>query len=165
MLKRVLSILSVVLVNGILWASPQEISGKVLSVIDGNTLEFQTSDNETFKLVLAGIDAPELNQEFGEEARKLLDKVVTGEAATVVIEGKDRLGNRIGSLLYRNDKDPRVELLKRGLAWTSEKNTNPKFESLRAEAKSQEKGLWGKPNPTPPWIFRRQQTMMTAKSS
>jgi len=151
--------------SGLLWALPAEITGKVVSVIDGNTVEFQTADNEIFRLVLSGIDAPELKQEFGEEARKFLDKLVTGEAATVVIEGKDRLGNRVGSLLYRKDKDPRHELLERGLAWTAEKNPKPEFETLKEAAKSREKGLWEQSNPTPPWIFRRQQSMLTAKSS
>jgi micrococcal nuclease len=146
-------------------ASPDGISGKVISVIDGNTIEFQTSDNETFKFVLSGVDAPELNQEFGDEAKKLLEKLLNDADATIVIEGKDRLGNRVGSLLYKKDKDPRLELLEKGLAWTTEKNPKPEFETVKEAAKSREKGLWQQPNPTPPWIFRRQQTMLTAKSN
>lgn len=146
-------------------ASPDGISGKVVSVIDGNTIEFQTSDNETFKFVLSGIDAPELNQEYGDEAKKLLEKLLAGEEAIIYMEGKDRLGNRVGSLIYKKGKDPRVDLLEKGLAWTAEKNPKPDFELLKEAAKSHEKGLWEQPNPTPPWIFRRQQTMLVAKSS
>jgi micrococcal nuclease len=153
------------MVLGAAIANPTEIAGKVISVVDGNTVEFQTADNEVFKFVLSGIDAPELSQEFGEEAKKLLEKLVAGEEAVILVEGKDRLGNRVGVLKYGKDKDPRPELLEKGLAWTTEKNPKPEFETLKEAAKSHEKGLWEQPNPTPPWTFRRQQTMLTAKSS
>jgi micrococcal nuclease len=153
------------LISSFVVALPDGIAGKVISVIDGNTIEFQTLTNETFKFILSGIDAPEPNQEFGEEAKKSLAKLVKGEDAIIIIEGKDRLGNRIGSLTYKKDRDPRLELLEKGLAWTVEKNPKPEFETLKEAAKSSEKGLWTQPNPTPPWIFRRQQTMLTAKSS
>jgi len=141
-----------------------EISGKVISVIDGNTLEFLSLDNETFKLVLAGIDCPELKQEFGEEAKLFLDKLIVGKEAIVIIEGKDRLGNRVGSLRLSNNKDPRLDLLEKGLAWTVEKNPNPAFEEIKEEAKKRTKGLWKQENPVAPWVYRRQQTMLTAKS-
>lgn len=153
------------LVFSVAAANSEGITGKVISVIDGNTIEFQTADNEVFKFVLSGIDAPELNQEFGQEAKKFLEKLVAGEEAVITIEGKDRLGNRVGTLKYGKDKDPRAELLEKGLAWTAEKNPKPEFEILKEAAKSHEKGLWEQPNPTPPWTFRRQQTMLTAKSS
>ena len=149
----------------VVMAIPEAIQGKVVSVVDGNTIEFQTTDNETFKVVLSGIDAPELNQDFGLEAKSLLEKILLHEAVSLVIEGKDRLGNRVGLLTYKKNKDPRLELLEKGYAWTTEKNPNPEFEAIREVAKSKGKGLWKAENPTPPWLFRRQQTMLMAKSS
>jgi endonuclease YncB( thermonuclease family) len=65
----------------------------------------------------------------------------------------------------KGELDPRVELLKQGLAWTSEKDPIPELESHRNEAQQKGKGLWKNDNPTPPWIFRRQQSMMQPKSS
>jgi micrococcal nuclease len=59
--------------------------------------------------------------------------------------------------------DPRIKLLSEGLAWTSEKNIEPEFELLRLKAKAHRKGLWKEKDPTQPWIFRRQQTMLTPK--
>lgn len=164
MYKAVFCLLFGMVLGGAL-ANPTEIAGKVISVIDGNTIEFQSADNDVFKFVLSGIDAPELSQEFGEEAKRFLEKILAGEEAIITVEGKDRHGNRVGTLKYGKDKDPRQELLERGLAWTTEKNPKPEFEILKEAAKSHEKGLWEQPNPTPPWTFRRQQTMLTAKSS
>jgi len=143
---------------------PMEINGKVVSVIDGNTIEFQSFDNETFKFVLSGIDCPELNQEFGQEARLHLEKLLKGKEAVVIIEGKDRNGSRVGSIQPAKGKDPRLELLEKGLAWTREKNPNQEFESIKETAKNRARGLWKQENPVAPWTFRRQQSMLTAKS-
>lgn len=140
-----------------------EITGKVKSIIDGNTIEFISSEDETFKFVLSGIDCPELNQEFGDEAKKHLEKILKGKEVKLIIESKDRLGNRVGSILLEKGPDPRIELLKRGLAWTQERNPQQEFESLRMEAQSKKVGLWGQEDPIPPWNFRRQQSMLSPK--
>jgi len=146
-------------------ANPGEIHGKIISVIDGNTIEFVGVENDTFKLVLNGIDCPELGQAFGDVAKTYLEKLVVGKEAVVVIEGKDRFGNKIGSVRLNKGRDPRLELLEQGLAWTSEKNPNPQFETIKEMAKSAGKGLWQQQNPEAPWIFRRQQTMLAPKSN
>ena len=143
---------------------PAEIRGKVSAVLDGNTIEFTSVENETFKLVLSGIDCPELDQEFGDEAKRFMERMAVGKEALVIREGKDRLGNRVGSLLFDNNRDPRVDLLEKGLAWTAERNPKPEFDALKESAKNRGKGLWKQENPIAPWTFRRQQSMLTAKS-
>ena len=140
------------------------VTARVISVIDGNTLEIRGEDNETRKVILAGIDSPELTQEFGEKAKKLLEKLALEKEVTVQITGKDRTGTSIGIVIIE-DKDPRLELLKEGLAWTSEKNPLPDLESVRLKAQEKGKGLWKQDNPTPPWQYRREQTMLQPKSS
>jgi micrococcal nuclease len=141
------------------------LQGTVTNVVDGNTIEFQSSENEVFTFLLAGIDCPELEQPFGPEAKALLEKLIGGRDVVITIEGKDRRGTRFGSLTYAKDKDPRIKLLENGLAWTAEKNPNPEFEALKEASKSRGKGLWEQVLPIPPWLFRRQQTMIAPKSS
>lgn len=140
------------------------VVARVVSVIDGNTLEIRGEDNEIKKLILAGIDSPELTQEFGEKAKKLLEKLALEKEVTVQITGRDRTGTSIGIVIIEN-KDPRLELLKEGLAWTSEKNPLPDLETIRQRAQQKGKGLWKQDNPTPPWKYRREQTMLQPKSS
>ena len=142
-----------------------DLSGKVISVLDGNTIEVLTSANETYKITLAGIDSPELTQEFGEKAKKFLEKLVANKEVTFHLRGKDRWGNYIALVLLEGETDPRIELLKEGLAWTAEKNPVPELENYRSIAQQKGKGLWKQDNPTPPWIYRRQQSMMQPKSS
>ena len=153
-----------VLISFMTWAN-DEIAGKVVSVIDGNTLEVVGEDNETYKILLHGIDCPELEQEYGAKAKKLLEKLVLEKEVHVKIQGKDRWGNRLGVILVNGKADPRFELLKEGLAWTSEKNPIEELEVLKEKARETSTGLWKEENPTPPWIFRRQQTMTQLKSS
>ena len=74
-MKKVLSLINLLLVSFISQANDQTI-GKVVTVIDGNTLEVVGEDNETYKILLYGIDCPELEQEFGARAKKLLEKLV-----------------------------------------------------------------------------------------
>ena len=140
-----------------------DIKGKVVAVVDGNTVEISTSENEVLKVLLADIDSPELDQEFGVEAKEFLEKTVLKKNVVVQLQGKDRRGNHFAVVLVNGKADPRIELLKRGLAWTSETNPAKELEAHRIEAKSKGKGLWSQENPVPPWTYRREQTMLKPK--
>ncbi len=140
------------------------ISGKVVAVIDGNTLEVFTPENETYKILLYGIDCPEMGQEFGEKAKMLLEKLVLNKSVNAEIQGKDRWGNRLGIVLI-DGKDPREELLEQGLAWTAERNPIESLEAIKEKSKQRGTGLWKEQDPIPPWVYRRQQTMTQVKSS
>jgi micrococcal nuclease len=142
---------------------PEIIRGKVTNVFDGNTIELVTEQDEFYKIKLAGIDCPEVQQPFGPEAKNLLEKSVKGKKVEVFVQGKNRWGVRQAIVIPARGNDPRIKLLAQGLAWTSEKNANPEFESLRLDALTRAKGLWKDKDPIPPWIFRRQQTMLEPK--
>jgi len=146
---------------------PKEVLiGKVVEIHDGNTIEILlVQENVSYKIQLAGIDCPEIEQPFGLEAKLLLEKNLIGEKVEVLVEGKNRWGIRQAVVLPKSGEDPRLKLLAEGLAWTSEKDVIPEFESIRIDAKAHHKGLWKSEDPTPPWIFRRQQTMLIPKSS
>ncbi|MFM9839170.1 MAG: thermonuclease family protein [Cyclobacteriaceae bacterium] len=151
------------LMSSMVWAR-EVISGKVLTVIDGNTLEVTTTENEIYKILLFGIDSPELGQEFGEKAKRYLEKLILDKNVSVEIQGKDRLGNRLGIILIEGE-DPRMQLLQEGLAWTAERQPIQEFETIKEKAREKGKGLWKEQEPTPPWVYRRQQTMTQFKSS
>jgi endonuclease YncB( thermonuclease family) len=141
------------------------LRGKVTSIVDGNTFEMIADDNESYKIMLYGIDSPELGQEFGDKARKFLEKMMLDKKVNVTIQGKDRWGNRLGIVLIEGTKDPRYDLLEAGLAWTAERDPIQELEAIKEKAREKGKGLWKDQNPTPPWIYRRQQTMTQLKSS
>jgi micrococcal nuclease len=142
----------------------EEILGRVTSVIDGNTVEVMGADNETYKIMLLGIDSPELEQQYGDVAKQYLEKLVMDKEVRVQVTGKNRYGVR-QAIVTVGEIDPRTELLKEGLAWTSEINPISDLEGIKEKAKQKGKGLWKEEDPTPPWVFRRQQTRLQFKSS
>lgn len=146
-------------------AMANDVKGKVIAVIDGNTLQVLGSDEQTYNILLWGIDCPELGQEYGEAAKKHLEKLIMGKSVTVMFRGKDRLGNTLAEVMVNGKKDPRIDLLREGLAWTAEKNPSADLETVRTAAQAKANGLWKQDNPTPPWVFRREQTMLQRKSS
>lgn len=143
----------------------EKISGKVKSVIDGNTLEIEDENREIQIVQLAGIDCPELSQEYGDHAKLFLENLALKKKVTFTITGKDRWGKQLGIVLINDRVDVRVEILKEGLAWTAERNALQEFETIKEDAKENAKGLWKQNNPTPPWVYRRQQTMLQPKES
>jgi micrococcal nuclease len=162
-MKRGMIVFAGLLVSVFAWGD-ELVSGKVVTVIDGNTVEVVAEDNETYKVILYAIDCPELGQDYGDKAKRFLEKLLLDKSVQVQMKGKDRWGTRLGVILIDGQDDPRYNLLKEGLAWTAEVNPDPEFEGLKEEARDKGKGLWKQENPTPPWKFRRQQTLLQPKS-
>lgn len=143
----------------------EKILGTVTKVIDGNTIEITTLQKEAYHVLLHGIDSPEPGQPHAERATQYLASLLLNKPVTISLHGRDRQGNRIGDIHIEGAPDPRHEMLKAGLAWTSEHQPDPALEALKEQARQQNIGLWQESDPTPPWTYRRQQTMLDAKGS
>src|SRR5687768_9015357 len=79
----------------------QQIEGRVIRVEDGNTVEIQGIDNQKQKFILADIDSPELTQDYGEKAKRFLEKMILEKEVIVRIKGKDRKGNYLAEVLIK----------------------------------------------------------------
>src|SRR5258706_12727861 len=121
-MKACCRLLLLVLVSLSTAKAEEILRGKVVNVIDGNTFEMIAEDNESYKIMLYGVDSPELGQEYGDKAKKLLEKLLLNKEITARIQGKDRKGTRLGITEAQDLSDPRIELLQAGLAWTAERN-------------------------------------------
>jgi micrococcal nuclease len=146
-------------------ANEGPFEAKVIEVLDGNTLLAKDDKGEEWQVMLAGIDCPELTQQFGAEAKAWLENKTLKKTVTITLQGKDRWGNRLAVVMLKGKDDLRVELLSKGLAWTSERNPLPELEKIRIDAENAKKGIWQEEQPTPPWIYRRQQTLLQEKGS
>jgi endonuclease YncB( thermonuclease family) len=160
-----MSLFAILLVTffGLPPADSPSLSGEVIEIIDGNTFVLK-SGAESTTVVLEGIDCPENGQPFYVDAKKCLKRLILRKNIVVSVVGKDRAGNTIGKLIL-NDSDPRHDLLREGLAWPGDKNTDMEFLMLMQEAREKGIGLWSEEEPTPPWVYRRQQSMTQPKSS
>ena len=142
-----------------------EISGKVISVIDGNIIEILTDDGDKLLIKLSEVDSPELGQDFGDEALAYTSKFCLNKMVEIDVVGKDRKGIRLGIVRLRNGKQLNTSLLKSGMAWYSNHCIDLcDMKMLETKAKKKKLGLWINANPTPPWIYRRQQSMRSSKS-
>ncbi len=126
----------------------------VVDVKDGDTLVVLR--NKTRLIVkLPGVDAPELDQPFGPEARKFAAKLVKGKIVTIEMF---QPGNPIyGGVRFGNDKILAYEMVKAGMAWAITTDKSSMLSESQAEAKTARLGLWVNSEdeePVPPWEWR-----------
>jgi len=141
------------------------LSGKVVSVHDGDTITVLDANHVQHKIRLAGIDAPELRQAFGRRSRDLLSGQVAGKVVQVEWYKRDKYRRIIGKILL-DGKDINLSLVTSGLAWHYRKYAGeqvPQDRTSYAEAENTARqlhlGLWQDPQPTPPWDYRRTKSL------
>ena len=132
----------------------QTFSGTVLTVADGDTMTLQV-DGQKVKVRLQGIDCPERQQAYGQEAGDFIRDQVQGKQVEVRKLGVDQYDRVLGEV-FLNGKNLNKELLREGLAWWYEKHARDRtdYRDLQDEAKREGRGLWSDPDAIPPWEFR-----------
>lgn len=132
-----------------------DIMGRVIRVHDGDTLEVIDSSNTPYRIRLQGIDAPERGQAFSNSSRKALSELVYGKDIRVVSEGMDQYQRILGQV-YVSDLWVNREMVRKGMAWHYKYfSKDPRLAHSEIYARNAALGLWSDPNPTAPWIFRR----------
>lgn len=147
----------ILLLTGIALSQEREtLQGKVIDVIDGDSIVVLTPENKEVKVRLEHIDAPERNQKFGREATHYLFDKIYGRDVDIVTKGTDRYSRTIASIYWLGENLNKA-LVREGLAWHYKKYSNDEeYAILEQEARRDKRGLWSQENPTPPWLFRRQ---------
>ena len=130
------------------------IPGIVTKVYDGDTLTLQ-NNNGIYKIRLAGIDAPESRQAYGNVSRNYLYNMVRDRFVYAEVHSKDRYGRYVAKIILDNT-DVNAEMLIAGLAWHYKLyDNNYEYARLEQEARINRRGLWIEKNPIPPWIYRK----------
>lgn len=135
-------------------ARADEISGKVESVPDGDSLTLLKDDKTQVRVRLEGIDAPEMKQAFGGKAKQVFSDLVLGKTIKLVITGKDNYGRVLGNV-YVGETWINLELVKSGFAWHFAKyNKDERLKEAEQTARKGRAGLWKDDAPTSPWDWR-----------
>jgi len=92
------------------------ITGKVIKIVDGDTIHLLLDNHNKEKIRLAGIDAPERKQAHGNKAKKFLSSMISNRLVTVKYNKRDRYGRIVGKILYNNE-DINLKMVKVGYAW------------------------------------------------
>lgn len=137
------------------------IPGRVVRVVDGDTLYILDASKKQHKIRLTGIDAPERKQAFGKKSKEYLSDLVAGRQVVIDYSKRDRYKRILGKVLLDN-QDMNLEIVKAGLAWHYKKYQKEQtkldrklYTQAEDEARKNKRGLWFDVNAVPPWEFRR----------
>ena len=98
-------------------AQPAPLQGVVTQVGDGDTLRFTPAGQAPIVVRLANIDAPEICQAWGPEARQALIDLALNKPATLRPTGRDSYGRTVGVLVIEGI-DVAQNLVEGGHAWS-----------------------------------------------
>lgn len=136
------------------------VEGRVVGIADGDTITVLDDTNTLHKIRLAGIDAPEKKQPFGNRSKESLSDLVFAKTVIVVTDKRDKYGREVGKVLV-DGLDANLVQVQRGMAWhykayEREQPTVDRMVYVDAEneARAGRRGLWADVGPMPPWEFR-----------
>lgn len=143
-------------------AFAETLDGYVIKIADGDTLTVLDAANQQHKIRLAGIDAPEKAQPFGDRSKTNLARLVFNKNVQIEWKKRDRYDRIIGKVLI-NGTDVCLEQVKSGMAWwyrdyarEQSVEDHGNYEHAELMAKLGRVGLWSDKNPIPPWEWRRE---------
>lgn len=138
-----------------------ELHGKVVGITDGDTVTIVDESRQQYKIRLAGIDAPEKKQPFGNASKKSLSDFIYNKSIIVETTKNDRYGRVVGKILLDGQDINKLQI-ERGMAWFYRKYQNElvlddRLAYLHAEqnAKANNLGVWSDSNPLAPWEYRK----------
>lgn len=155
---RCLAVLALLLQAGQILAAT--IEGRVVGVSDGDTITVLDGTKTQHKIRLAGIDAPESKQAFGQASKKHLSDLVFGKEVTLDCGKTDKYRREVCVVLV-DGQDANLAQVKAGMAWwywKYKKEQAPRqraeYEAAEGTAKVGRLGLWGDADAVPPWEWR-----------
>jgi len=148
------------------------LQGWVVAVADGDTLTVRDERKQQHRVRLAGVDAPENSQPFGEQARQRVEGLLMGRPVMVFWFGKEADGRMIGVVYVSMPALEGCEapcslnvgltLVEEGLAWRNPADQKRKLPIPHAQYREQELaarvarvGLWADAAPVAPWLWRK----------
>jgi micrococcal nuclease len=138
--------------------------GKVIEVNSGDVITIFNL-NRPVRVRLLGVDAPELDQAFGDVARKHLADLVFDKSVLVEyagIAGDHSLNGRV----LLEGADIGAQMIRDGAAWVDPDNEHrlsvtdrEVYQQSQVAARNERRGLWQQENPIAPWEFARAAAM------
>ena len=131
------------------------ISGKVISVVDGDTFWFDDGTPKGIKIRLIGVDAPESRNAFkkvigyyGKESKVYLTNLLKGKRVKLEYDVKllDQYKRTLAYVYLKDGTFVNAELVKNGYAMVMTVPPNVKYAEefvlLQQEARENNRGLW-----------------------
>lgn len=131
------------------------LQGKVIDVIDGDTIILLDRANQQHTIRLFGIDAPETStqQPFGEESKEFLASMIMDKEVKIIIKDTDKYHRIIGIVKF-DGKDINKIMVEKGFAWAYSYYTEV-YVDAHKQAKEQKLGLWVDAKAQEPYKWRK----------
>lgn len=130
---------------------------RVVGIMDGDTVKLLSSAQQQIKCRLAAIDAPESKQAYGQQSKKSLSDMVFGKTVAIEVLDQDQYGRSVCRIIL-NGVDVNKVQVQRGMAWHYTRySKDSSYAQAERDARQQRLGLWADADPTPPWLFRRNE--------
>ena len=137
--------------------------GKVIEVNSGDVITIFNL-NRPVRVKLLGVDAPEMNQAFGDVAKKHLADLVLDKSVLVEYSGIAADSSLTGRVSL-NNADIGAQMIRDGAAWF-DTNTNrlsgterDVYQQSEQAARNERRGLWQEENPIAPWEFVKAEAL------
>jgi len=127
-------------------APARVFEAKVLRVRDGDSLLVEeVATRRVHEVRLSGIDAPELGQPWGIQARTALRRMVDGRTIRVAVTDRDRHG-RLVARVWQGRTDVNAAMTFGGHAWAfGRSGRDPVLRAGHDAARAAGRGLWSLP--------------------
>ena len=130
-----------------------------IDVKDGDSFAIRTSHGEK-EVRLYGVDAPEWDQDFSEESKALLTRLLSRVELKIEPMDVDQFGRTVG-VVTADGRCLNEEMVRAGLAWVFTRYCHEpicrQWYRLQEEAQAARRGLWSAKHPVPPWEYRREE--------
>ncbi len=137
-------------------ASAVTLNGTVDYVYDGDTLSVTDKRGKRERIRLDHIDAPEIGQRFGREAKAALSTRLRGKAVRVEWSRRDEYGRPVG-VVYVGAENINRWLVHDGYAWKYRYSRDMEYKALMESAQRGRRGLWADVSPMDPWACRKRK--------
>jgi endonuclease YncB( thermonuclease family)/thiol-disulfide isomerase/thioredoxin len=145
------------------------LRGVVSEVRDGRSIVV-ISGGRKLLVLLKGVDAPDLKQEFGEVSQQYLSSLILDKA--VEIDFSQLASDHVVGKVFCNQLDIGLQVIRDGAAWfdkTSGQSLSEAERTVYADAqqaaRGEMRGLWRDGSPMPPWEWRRAEIWKSAQRS
>ena len=119
--------------------------GRVVKVLDGDTVQIMNCHGKSVRIHLYGVEAPQTSQYFGQQSVRYFAGLVGDRTVEVVNIGRDERG-RMRSLVWVDGVSVNEEMVRAGYAWVSNPlGLSPSCErwlGVQVAAREQRTGMW-----------------------
>ncbi|MDO5693518.1 MAG: thermonuclease family protein [Pseudomonadota bacterium] len=144
------------------------IDGRVVAVLDGDTIDVLDAAHQVYRVRLLSIDAPERGQPFGRRSKDSLSGMVAGAEVNARCSKMEQRPtgqrSRVLCKVYRDGIDINLAQVRAGMAWhykafAREQPVDERavYAQTEQQARIERRGLWVDGEPVAPWDWRRAQ--------